>query len=218
MERQVWRMLGCIGAISLVAGFVSVAAGQVKVEQEDNLLVGRQQFEAKVLRVKDNRLELQLSEPEEQRVINLSPELLAKLHLVSGRSYNILANQTATPGGISAGVRLNDEQGLYAIAESFQDMPALQPAEREGIKIEQLPAQNRTIVYQDSCKIVYEVPTEFTVGDQRIVLNAYETKAVQINNIDFRLSLNSSRFVVLKDCLIPFEGGQSIVNYTLVRS
>lgn len=143
MKSHGCRLLWFTGATFLAAAISS----QVAAEQERQLLVGKQQFEAKVLRVEPGRLEFQLPEPKERRVLNLSPELLAKLRLVPNRSYKVLASQRLTPGGITAGVRLSDERGLYAIAESVQDMPILQPAEREGIKVEQLPAQDRTLVY-----------------------------------------------------------------------
>jgi hypothetical protein len=74
------------------------------------------------------------------------------------------------------------------------------------------------MVYEDNCKIVHNMPTAFTIGDQRIVLQANETKTVQMGNASYTLSLDSSQFVVLKECPIPFEGGQSQAEYTLVRS
>jgi hypothetical protein len=215
MKRSVYHMLRLIGAaVWMAAGLAS--AGQSVRDEERKLLVGTEQFEAKA-RVEANRLEFELPAPREQRVINLKPELLAKLNLAPERNYDVLASQRQTPGGLAAGVRFKDDRGLYAIAESIRDLPLLKPSERDGIRIEQLPTESRTLVYEDSCKIVYNVPTAFTIDDQRIVLQAFESKNVKIQNANFALTLDGSRFVVLKDCPTPFEGGQSQVDYTLVR-
>ena len=218
MNIYLCRVLWLTCAISLVVGLTTIATGQVMIEQERKLIVGKQQFDAKVLQVEAHRLEFQLTEPKDQRMIMLRPELLAKLRLVPGLSYNVLTNQRQTPGGISAAVRLKDERGLYAIAESIQDISLLLLEEREGIKVEQLPTQSRTLVYEDNCKTVYNVPTAFTIENQRMVLQAYETKTVHIGNAGYTLFLNSSQFVILKECPTTFEGGRSLVEYTIVRN
>jgi hypothetical protein len=152
-------------------------------------------------------------------LINLSPELVTKLRLRPGLNYSVLANQKRTPGGMLSAVSLRDARGFYAIAEKIQDnIELLTPAERQGIKVEQLPARDRTLVYEDSCKIVYNVPTSFTIMDRQIVLHAYETRAAQIGDANYTISLNASQFVVPKDCPRHLEGGRSQVEYTIVRN
>lgn len=198
-------------------GCVPVTADQSAGEPEQVEIVGKQQFEAKVTRVEDTQLAFQRPGQKQQQVINLAPKLVENLRLSPGRRYNVLANQRPTAGGLAAAVLLRDSRGLYAIAESIRDLNLLQPAEREGIQVQQLPTQDRTLVYEDSCKIIYNVPTEFMLGEQRTVLQAYETRTVQVGNTPYTLSLAASQFVVTKGCSQTFEGSRSQVDYTLVR-
>ncbi|MFY9573285.1 MAG: hypothetical protein WAV20_17955, partial [Blastocatellia bacterium] len=87
----------------------------------------------------------------------------------------VLTNQRRTPGGLFSAVHLTDERGFYALAERIQDnIQLLRPDERDGIRVEQVPAASRTFVYEDSCKTVYNVPTEFTISGRRIRLQAHE--------------------------------------------
>jgi len=199
-------------------GCATTARSQVETAQSIPPLTRPQEFKARVLRAEANRLELQLADSQEQRVINLPPETLAKLRLAPEHDYTVLAEQRPTFGAVNTALRLKDERGLYALAENISDQPLFKPEEREGMKVELQPAQDRTLVYEDSCKIVYNVPTAFTLGDQRLVLQAYESKTVQLNGASYTLALHVSQFVVLKECELPYEGGRTQIDYSMVRN
>jgi hypothetical protein len=207
------------GLFAMILSMVlsGVAAGWQQVQPDAKLLVGKRQFSATVRRVLPDRLELSVSATE-TLTLNLNPVMVAKLRLAPRRTYRMLANQRSTPGGVNAAVRLMDSRGLYAIAEEIQDVPLLQPDEREGIKVEQLPRESRTLVYEDECKTVYNVPTAFTVNDQRLILQAHEDRAVRIRGSSYTLSLTNSQFIVNKECRIVYEGGRTQIGYTLVRN
>ncbi|MGH7491322.1 MAG: hypothetical protein ACREOO_02880 [bacterium] len=218
MKKFLGREICPILAVALTLSCTPAATGQVATQQEKKVVVGKEQFSAKVLRVDAGRLELELTDAKEERIITLGPEMMAKLQLAPERRYDVLVNQRQTPGGITIGMRLKDERGLHAIAETIQDLPLLAPEEREGIKVEQLAGENRTLVYEDSCKSVYNVPTAFTIGNQRLILQAYESKTVQLGEASYTISLSASQFIALRECPIPFEGGRSKVDYTIVRN
>ena len=181
------------------------------------MMSGRQQFEAKMLQVGRDRVALELADPRDRRSLLLPPDALRQLRVRPDQRYGILAVQRLTPGGIFAGARMSDGEGLYAIAESIRDVSPLTAADRNGIAVKQLPDENRIFVYEDECGIVYNVPTRFTIQGEPIVLQAYQSKKVRIGGVTYTLNLNKSQFVVQKDCPVTFEGAQARVDYTLVR-
>ena len=191
---------------------------QVPTGEQGVALAGKQLVRATILGTEDKHLRIMLPNQQE-RVVTLTPEILKRLQLAPGSTYEMLATQKPTPAGIAAALRVEDRLGVYAVAETIRDnVYLLQPEDRQGFQVQQLPAQERTFVYETSCKIVYNVPTVFTIGDSRILLHAQEMRAVHVGKGSYNLTLESSQFVVFKNCPVTPEGPRSQVDYTLVRT
>jgi hypothetical protein len=113
---------------------------------------------------------------------------------------------------------LRDGATLRAVAELVRDIQLLQPAERGGIAVELRPAQNPRLLYEDNCKVVYNVPTAFTLDGEQVLVEPFETRTVRVRGGSYTISLASSQFVVLKSCSTVFEGSRSLIEYVIVRN
>ena len=191
------------------------------VTSQEALVTGRVQFEGMITKAGVDRVTLQPVQREktapEAETLVLGTTALAGLKIAPRQAYRILAAQRRHGGGIVSVLKLQDARGLYYLSERILDQPLVSGPDRDGWTIEQKPSAQRTFVLEDRCKILYNVPTVFRFGDRSWALNTGEIRIVDIGNVKYKLSLNESRFVVLKECRTPFEGGRSDVQYTIVR-
>jgi hypothetical protein len=178
---------------------------------------GRDPFSARVLEVKEDHLRVSLPELKEERALHLEPTLLKILGKIPDRVYTISSNERRMPSGLTGALTLQDQRGLYAVLESIRDRPLLTIEERAGMQVIPQPGGDRTLVYESECAIVYNIPTVFQIGDQRLVLQAFENKKVIIGDYNYTLSLQASRWTVEKPCPTVFEGAHTQVDYALVR-
>lgn len=176
------------------------------------------QFTGEIRRILPHQLDIHIRDSAETVTLHLREEWTRQLKLAPGEAYGILAHQRHTPGGITTAVRFHDERGLYALAETIQDLPLFTIGDREGLRVEQRPEQRKTFVYEDACKAVYNVPVEFAVGKELMLLQPHETARIELNGIPYTLTLNQSQFIVLKECRLTFEGGRSQLDYSVVRA
>lgn len=179
--------------------------------------VPHDRFSARVLEVKEGQLRVLLPELKEERAIHLEPSLLRTLGKISDRTYTMNIRERRLPSGLTGAIALQDQRGLYAILESIRDHPLLAPEERMGIQVEPQPNGSRTLVYESDCAIVYNIPTLFIIGDQHVILQAFESKGVTIGGHTYLLSLQTSRWTVEKQCPALFEGAHMQVDYAVVR-
>ena len=175
-------------------------------------------FTAEVRRVLPQQIDVHIKEASETMTLPVQEVWTRQLKLTPGRVYGILAHQRHTPGGMTSAVKFNDDHGLYALAETIHDVPLFTLHDREGIEVDQAPQRGKTFVYEDACKAVYNVPTAFTAGKERMLLQPHESKRIELDGKPYTLTLNSSQFIVLKDCPVPFEGGRSQLDYSIVRA
>lgn len=179
-------------------------------------LINRQ-FTGEVRRILPQEVEIRIPEADETVTLHLRDEWTRQLKLAPGGLYGILAHQRHTPGGITTAVKFGDERGLYALAETIHDVPLFTPRDREGLEVVQHVQGAKTFVYEDACKAVYNVPVEFTIENEHVLVQPQEMKRIKINNTPFTLTLNHSQFIALKECPITFEGGRSQLDYSVVR-
>ena len=180
-------------------------------------LVNRQ-FTGEIRRILPQQVEIHIKEAAETVTLHLRDEWTRQLKLAPGESYGILAHQRHTPGGITTAVKFHDDRGLYALAETIHDVPLFTVLDREGLAVDQRPQQGKTFVYEDACKAVYNVPVEFTVGKEQILVQPHESARIELDGKPYALTLNQSQFIVLKECSITFEGGRSQLDYSVVRA
>lgn len=180
-------------------------------------LVNRQ-FTGEILRIMPQEVEVHIKEASETVALHVRDEWTRQLKLAPGAVYGILVHQRHTPGGITTAVKFKDERGLYALAETIHDVPLFTPQDRDGLVVEQHPEGSKTFVYEDACKAVYNVPVEFSVGKEHILVQPHETKTIELNGRPYTLTLNASQFIVLKECSMTFEGGRSQLDYSMVRA
>ena len=180
-------------------------------------LVNRQ-FTGEIRRIFPQQVEIQIKEAAETVTLHLRDEWTRQFKLAPGESYGVLAHQRHTPGGITTAVKFHDDRGLYALAETIHDVPLFTDRDREGLAVDQRPQQGKTFVYEDACKAVYNVPVEFTVGREQILVPPHESARIELDGKPYTLTLNQSQFIVLKECSITFEGGRSQLDYSVVRS
>jgi hypothetical protein len=175
-------------------------------------------FTGEIGRVLPQQIEVHIKDVAETVTLHFNDTWTRQLKLAPGAVYGILAHQRHTPGGITTAVKFNDERGLYALAETIHDVPLFTPHDRDGIEVDQEPLRAKTFVYEDPCKAVYNVPAAFTVGQERVLVQPHETKTIELHGKPYTLTLNNSQFIVLKDCPVPFEGGRSQLDYSVVRT
>jgi hypothetical protein len=191
------------------------------VTPQEALVTGRVQFEGVITKVGDDRVALQPVQTEktalEAETLVIGATALADLKIPLRQPYRILAAQRRHGGGIVSVLKLQDARGLYYLSERILDQPLVGAPDRDGWTIEQKPSAHRTLVLEDGCRILYNVPTVFHFGDRFWELNVGEAMIVDIGNVKYKVSLNESHFVALKECRTPFEGGRSDVQYTIVR-
>jgi hypothetical protein len=180
-------------------------------------LVNRQ-FTGEIRRILPQEVEVHIKEAAETVTLHMRDEWTRQLKLAPGAVYGILAHQRHTPGGITTAVKFKDERGLYALAETIHDVPLFTPHDRDGLIVEQHPEGAKTFVYEDACKAVYNVPVEFNVGRDHLLLQPHETKIVELSGKPYTVTLNTSQFIVLKECSMTFEGGRSQLDYSMVRA
>lgn len=180
-------------------------------------LINRQ-FTGEIRRILPQEVEVHIKEASETVTLHVRDEWTHQLKLAPGAVYGILAHQRHTPGGITTAVKFKDERGLYALAETIHDVPLFTPHDRDGLVVEQHPEGAKTFVYEDACKAVYNVLVEFRVGKEHILVQPYETKTIELNGTPYTLTLNTSQFIVIKECSITFEGGRSQLDYSMVRA
>ena len=180
-------------------------------------LINRQ-FRGEIRRVLPQEVEVHIKDVSETVALHVRDEWTRQLKLTPGAVYDILAHQRHTPGGITTAVQLKDERGLYALAEAIHDVPLFTPHDREGLAVEQRPQEAKTFVYEDACKTVYNVPVEFTIGKEHVLVQPHESKIIELSGHPYTLTLNASQFIVLKECAVMFEGGRSQLDYSIVRT
>jgi hypothetical protein len=180
-------------------------------------LVNRQ-FSGEIRRILPQQVEIHIKEAAETVTLHVRDEWPHQLKLAPGESYGILAHERHTPGGITMAVKFYDDRGLYALAETIHDGPLFTDRDREGLAVDQRPLQGKTFVYEDACKAVYNVPVEFTVGKEQILVQPHESARIELDGKPYTLTLNQSQFIVLKECSITFEGGRSQLDYSVVRT
>jgi hypothetical protein len=180
-------------------------------------LVNRQ-FTGEIRRILPHEIDIHIKDVSEIVTLHVRPEWARQLKLAPGREYGILAHQRHTPGGITTAVKFKDERGLYALAETIHDIPLFTPHDRDGLAVEQHPQEAKTFVYEDACKAVYNVPVEFTVGNEHVLVQPHEAKTIELHGHPYTLTLNTSQFIVLKECSVTFEGGRSQLDYSVVRA
>ena len=180
-------------------------------------LVNRQ-FTGEIRRILPQEVEVHIKEAAETVTLHVRDEWTRQLKLTPGAVYGILAHQRHTPGGITTAVKLKDDRGLYALAETIHDVPLFTPQDRDGLVVEQHPEGAKTFVYEDACKAVYNVPVEFSVGKEQVLVQPHETKNIELSGKPYTVTLNTSQFIVLKECSMTFEGGRSQLDYSMVRA
>jgi hypothetical protein len=180
-------------------------------------LVNRQ-FTGEIRRVSPQEVEVHIKEASETVMLHVRDEWTRQLKLAPGAVYGILAHQRHTPGGITTAVKFKDERGLYALAETIHDVPLFTPQDRDGLVVEQHPEGVKTFVYEDACKVVYNVPVESNVGREHILVQPHETKTIELSGKPYTVTLNTSQFIMIKECSITFEGGRSQLDYSMVRA
>src|SRR6476646_3997879 len=178
-------------------------------------LVNRQ-FTGEIRRILPQEVEVHIKEAAETVTLHMRDEWTRQLKLTPGAVYGILAHQRHTPGGITTAVKFKDERGLYALAETIHDVPLFTPSDRDGLVVEQHPESAKTFVYEDACKAVYNVPVEFNVGRDHLLLQPHETKNIELSGKTYTVTLNTSQFIVLKESSMTFEGGRSQLDYSMV--
>ena len=180
-------------------------------------LINRQ-FTGEIHRILPQELEVHIKETSETVTLHVRDEWTRQLKLTPGAVYGILAHQRNTPGGITTAFKFKDERGLYALAETIHDVPLFTPHDRDGLVVEQHPENAKTFVYEDTCKAVFNVPVEFSIEKERVLVQPHETKIIEIDGRPYTLTLNASQFIVLKECTMTFEGGRSQLDYSMVRA
>jgi hypothetical protein len=177
-----------------------------------------QPFRATVLSVDSVRLMLSAPTPTGTRELRLPPSLLRRLGTLRGRSFTAVVAERPTPAGVRTALVLRDGAAIRVVAEVIRDVEILRPAERGGIQVAVRPAQGRTLLYEDQCKTVYNVPTAFTIGGEEFLLQAFEQRTVRARDGTYTISLAESQFVVLKECAAVYEGNRWLVEYAIVRN
>ena len=180
-------------------------------------LINRQ-FRGEIRRVLPQEVEVHIKDTSETLAVHMRDEWTRQLKLTPGAVYDILAHQRHTPGGITAAVKFKDDRGLYALAETIHDIPLFTPHDRDGLAVEQHPQDAKTFVYEDACKTVYNVPVEFTMEKERVLVQPHESKTIELSGRPYTLTVNASQFIVLKECAVTFEGGRSQLDYSIVRT
>lgn len=179
-------------------------------------LINRQ-FTGEIRQVLPQEVEVHIKDVSETVALHVRDEWTRQLKLTPGAVYDILAHQRHTPGGITTAVKFKDQRGLYALAEAIHDVPLFTPHDRDGLAVEQHPQDEKTFVYEDACKAVYNAPVEFAMGKERVLLQPHESQTIEIGGNPYTLTLNASQFIVLKECSVTFEGGRSQLDYSIVR-
>ena len=216
-------LAGAAPAILIASELVPGQSGEKAVDSGESVekrlsdRVPHDRFSARVLEVKEDHVRLSLPERKEERTIHLAPSLLPVLGKISDRTYTMSTRERRLPSGLTGAIALQDQRGLYAVLESIRDRPLLTSEERTGIQVEPQPGGDRTFVYESECAIVYNIPTVFIIGDQRVTLQAFENKRVTIGGHTYLLSLQMSRWSMEKQCPAIFEGAHTQVDYALVR-
>lgn len=216
--RTILAGLGMIAGMALLqGGGLAQETGGASLEDLQSALQRQSEVQSQ-LRLREREVEVQADSAQPPRVLNFEPEMLQRLNIRPDQRFRTLTSQRKTPGGIVSALRLEDAQGLYAIAESIRDVPTLTPADRDGVTIDLVATGARTFVYETACKTVWNVPSRFSVGGEQVTLLPGESRELKVRDATYTLTLQTSQFVVEKPCSIHLEGGQSIIDYTLVRA
>jgi hypothetical protein len=218
-------------ASMLLAAFVAVSPAKAQGPSPPaasgdvaaNLLRGRIVSDNARVRVEDQEL-LILTPPVQgalqgvgEQVLRLPQPLLERLSRLDGRSLRTLAVQRPTHGGMMAAVRLEDANGVVAIAEAIRDVPALTLEERLGLEVRPVPGGQRTFVFETECQVTYNVPSEVIAGDRHTVVQPGATEILQAAGRRYRFTLVRSSFVLQKSCVQTFEGAVRQIDYFLER-